>query len=56
LYYSSIPPIMHYLSLIIVLFVAIIQLNYACYITNCPIGGKRNLYSGNNLLSHQVRK
>jgi hypothetical protein len=46
---------MHYFALI-VLFVTIIQLNYACYITNCPIGGKRSLYSGNNLFAHQVRK
>ncbi|CAF2447987.1 unnamed protein product [Rotaria sp. Silwood2] len=32
---------------------AIIHLNYACYITNCPIGGKRNLQFDNNLRSHQ---
>ena len=38
----------------IVLFVALVQLNYACYITNCPIGGKRSLSSGNQLSTHQV--
>ncbi|CAF3362151.1 unnamed protein product [Rotaria socialis] len=37
----------------IVLSVAIIQLSCACYITNCPIGGKRSLLLGNNLISHQ---
>ncbi|CAF3709754.1 unnamed protein product [Rotaria socialis] len=43
---------MHQL-IFIVLSVAIIQLSCACYITNCPIGGKRSLLLGNNLISHQ---
>jgi hypothetical protein len=54
LYCFSISHIMHQISLII-LFVAIIQLNYACYITNCPIGGKRSLFLNDHLLTHQVR-
>ncbi|CAF1382699.1 unnamed protein product [Rotaria sp. Silwood1] len=36
-----------------ILSVAIIHLNYACYITNCPIGGKRSLLVNNMLHSHQ---
>jgi len=44
---------MHQLTLL-VLFVAIIQLSYSCYITNCPIGGKRSLQFGNDVHTHQV--
>ncbi|CAF4114798.1 unnamed protein product [Rotaria magnacalcarata] len=50
--YSFIYQIMHQF-IFIVFSVAIIQLSYACYITNCPIGGKRSLFIDNNLRSHQ---
>lgn len=40
---------------ILILLVGIIQLSYACYITNCPIGGKRSLGLNNILNDHQVR-
>ncbi|CAF1122786.1 unnamed protein product [Rotaria sordida] len=42
-----------YQSTLFILSVAIIQLNYACYITNCPIGGKRSLNINNILHAHQ---
>jgi hypothetical protein len=42
-------------SALFILFAAILQLTYACYITNCPIGGKRSLFFNNNLHTHQVR-
>ena len=45
--------IMHQLKTIALL-VALLQVTYACYITNCPIGGKRNLPS-NDVRAHQVR-
>ena len=44
---------MHYLMHILVVTV-LIQITCACYITNCPIGGKRNLRYGNNPTPHQV--
>lgn len=44
-----------YKLIAIIFFVTIIQLNYACYITNCPIGGKRSLSLDNKLYTHQVR-
>ncbi|CAF3518348.1 unnamed protein product [Rotaria sp. Silwood1] len=40
-------------SILFILCLAIIHLNHACYITNCPIGGKRNLHFDNNLHNHQ---
>ncbi|CAF0921759.1 unnamed protein product [Adineta steineri] len=43
---------MHQYTLLI-LFIAIIQFNCACFITNCPIGGKRSLHLINNLQNHQ---
>jgi hypothetical protein len=42
-------------SILVVLSVVIIQLSYACFITNCPIGGKRSLLLNNNLHTRQVR-
>lgn len=43
-------------SVLFILFLAFIQLTYSCYITNCPIGGKRSLGFNNDLHNHQVRK
>ncbi|CAF1133186.1 unnamed protein product [Rotaria magnacalcarata] len=43
---------MHQFTLFI-LSLAIIQLSYACYITNCPIGGKRSLLANSILHDHQ---
>lgn len=40
-------------TIFFILSFAILQLTFACYITNCPIGGKRNLLLENDL--HQVR-
>ncbi|UJR37665.1 hypothetical protein I4U23_030361 [Adineta vaga] len=37
----------------LILFVALLQFNHACYITNCPIGGKRSSDLDNNLHNHQ---
>jgi hypothetical protein len=47
--------IMHQSILFILSLVVIIQLTYACYITNCPIGGKRSLFSNEDLHTHEVR-
>ncbi|CAF3568655.1 unnamed protein product [Rotaria socialis] len=40
-------------STLFILSLAIIQLSYACYITNCPIGGKRSLFASSILHDHQ---
>jgi len=40
----------------IVAFIALIQITCACYITNCPIGGKRSAEFNNRLVTHQVEK
>jgi len=40
-------------TVLFILFLAFIQLTYSCYITNCPIGGKRSLGFNNDLHNHQ---
>lgn len=53
LFRRSISRTMHQFALL-VLFVAILEFSHGCYITNCPIGGKRSSDLDNDSYKHQV--
>lgn len=44
---------MHQSVIVLLSLLAIASLTSACYITNCPIGGKRDLDFNNNIQEHQ---